>query len=372
MNKSQKVFNLSQSIWYDNIERSLLVDGGMADMIDKGLIYGVTSNPSIFNNAIAKTNHYDSDLVPLVKDGKNAEEIFEILAVEDIRCAADLFSDMYISTNGGDGYVSLEVNPDIANDTRATISEAKRLWDLVDRSNLMIKIPATKEGLPAITDAIVNGLNVNVTLIFSLERYEQVMDAYLKGLETRILDGEPVENIASVASFFVSRIDTKVDNYLDEIISLSDGREELAKNTQGKVAVASAKEAYQRFQKVFGSERFTPLQEKGARVQRPLWASTSTKNPNYSDVLYVDSLIGPDTVNTIPPSTLLAFNDHGVVKNALEDDLDEARKTLSDLDSLGISINQVTEELENEGVAAFSSAYHKLLDSVEARRFEIV
>jgi transaldolase len=371
MNNSQKVYQLGQSVWYDNIQRQLLENGDMADMIEHGLIYGVTSNPSIFNNAIAKSNDYDDDLIPLVKAGKNAEEIFEILAVEDIRRAADLFADLYASTDGGDGYVSLEVNPDLANDTDATVSEAKRLWNLVERPNLMIKIPATKEGLPAITQAIASGINVNVTLIFSLERYEKVMDAYLKGLETRLSEGKPVNRIASVASFFVSRIDTKVDKYLDEIISLGDDREDLAKDTQGKVAIASAKEAYQRSLNIFGSERFISLKEKGARVQRPLWASTSTKNPAYPDVLYIDSLIGPDTVNTIPPNTLTAFNEHGVVENTLENDLNESRKILADLESLGISLFQVTEELENEGVIAFSVAFHALLESVETRRLEI-
>lgn len=372
MNNSQKIYQLGQSIWYDNIQRQLLENGNMADMIERGLIYGVTSNPSIFNNAIVKSNDYDGDLIPLAKASKKAEEIFEILAVEDIRRAADLFSGLYTSTNGGDGYVSLEVNPDLANNTEATISEAQRLWKLVACPNLMIKIPATKEGLPAITHAIADGLNINVTLIFSLERYEKVMDAYLKGLEIRVSQGKPVNHIASVASFFVSRIDTKVDKYLDEIIAIGDDREELARSIQGKIAIANAKQAYQRFIRVFGSERVMSLKEKGARVQRPLWASTSTKNPAYSDVLYVDSLIGPDTVNTIPPNTLVALNDHGVVKNTLENNLEESRKALTDLEALGISMARVTDELEMEGVAAFSSAYHKLLEAVEARRLEVV
>lgn len=372
MNNSQKVYQLGQSIWYDNIQRRLLVNGEMADMIENGLIYGVTSNPSIFDNAIAKSNDYDDDLIPLVKEGNKAEEIIENLAVDDIRHTSDLLSGLYTSTHGGDGYVSLEVNPDLANNTDATISEVQRLWNLVDRPNLMIKIPATKEGLPAITHSITNGLNVNVTLIFSQGRYEEVMDAYLTGLENRASEGKPINHISSVASFFVSRIDTKVDKYLNDIVSLGDDRVESAKSIQGKVAVANAKEAYQQFKRVFGSGRFMALKEKGARVQRPLWASTSTKNSAYSDVLYVDSLIGSDTVNTIPPQTLDAFNDHGMAKCTLENDLDESRKILTDLEALGISLAQVTEELENEGVAAFSSAYHKLLESVETRRLEVV
>jgi transaldolase len=372
MNNSQKTYRLGQSIWYDNIQRKLLENGEMADMIEHGLIYGVTSNPSIFNHAIANSDDYDEDLLPLVKAGKSAEGIIEILTVGDIRRATDLFAGLYASTHGADGYVSLEVNPDLANNTQVTISEVQRLWNLVARPNLMIKIPATKEGLPAITQSLAKGLNVNVTLIFSQERYEGVMDAYLTGLENRASEGKPIDHIASVASFFVSRIDTKVDKYLDDIVSLCDGREEKARKIQGKVAIASAKEAYQQFKRVFGSERFLALKEKGARVQRPLWASTSTKNPAYSDVLYVDSLIGSDTVNTIPPNTLEAFNGHGVVKSTLENNLDESRKILIDLEALGISLAQVTEELENEGVAAFSSAYHKLLESVETRRLEVV
>jgi transaldolase len=371
MNNSQKVYQLGQSIWYDNIQRRLLESGDMTGMIERGEIYGVTSNPSIFNNAIAKSNDYDDDLIPLIKANKSAEEIFEILAVEDIRQAADLFGDLYSSTNGGDGYVSLEVNPDLANNTDATVKEAKRLWDLVDRSNLMIKIPATKEGLPAITRSIASGLNINVTLIFSQQRYEEVIDAYLTGLEIRVSEEKPINKIASVASFFVSRIDSKVDKYLDDLISSGHNAGEMAKKLQGKVAIANAKEAYQRFKQIFGSERFTMLMEKGARVQRPLWASTSTKNPDYPDVLYVDSLIGPDTVNTIPPKTLDAFNDHGLVKNKLENDLDESCEVLANLEVVGISLTQVTNELEYEGVDAFSSAFHELLETVESRRQEI-
>lgn len=371
MNNSQKVYQLGQSIWYDNIQRRLLENGDMERMIERGEIYGVTSNPSIFNNAIAKSNDYDDDLVPLIKTNKSAEDIFEILAVEDIRRAADLFGDLYASTDGGDGYVSLEVNPDLATNIDATVKEAQRLWDLVDRPNLMIKIPATKEGLPAITRSIASGLNINVTLIFSQQRYEEVIDAYLTGLETRVSMGKPINQIASVASFFISRIDSKVDKYLDDLISSGHDAGELSKKLQGKVAIANAKEAYQRFIQIFRSERFTMLMEKGARVQRPLWASTSTKNPAYPDVLYVDSLIGPDTVNTIPPNTLVAYNDHGVVKNTLEHDLDESRETLVDLEVVGISLTQVTEELENEGVDAFSSAFHDLLKTIESRRLEI-
>lgn len=371
-NNSKKAFELGQSIWYDNIQRRLLENGALAEMVEAGLIYGVTSNPSIFNKAIAKSEDYDDDLIPLARAGKSAEQIFETLAVEDIRAAADLFQDLYERTSGGDGYVSLEVNPKLANDTDQTCDEARRLWELVDRPNLMIKIPATQEGIPAVRRSIAAGLNVNVTLIFSQGRYQGVMEAYLAGLEDRVNQGKPVDRIASVASFFVSRIDTKVDSRLERVIAAEGPRAALAAGLRGRSAVANAKVAYQSFKRVFHSDRFAALKEKGARLQRPLWASTSTKNPNYSDVLYVDSLIGPDTVNTIPPDTLDAFNHHGNVALTLEDDLEQAETALADLENAGVSLDQVTEELEVEGVAAFSKAFEDLLETVEQRRQAVV
>ena len=250
--------------------------------------------------------------------------------------------------------------------------EAPRLWDLVDRPNLMIKIPATKEGLPAIEHSIVNGLNINVTLIFSLDRYEEVMEAYISGLEKRIVGGTPIDNIASVASFFVSRIDSKIDLWLNESIAQGQSNSDIAENLLGKIAVASAKMAYQRNKKIFNSERFIKLRTKGARLQRPLWASTSTKNPSYSDVLYIDSLIGPLTVNTIPPNTLLAFNRHGIVSDSLEKDLDLSELHIADLKTIGISLNQATDELEQEGVVAFKEAFSSLIETIESRRREVV
>ncbi len=369
---SQKVYQLGQSIWYDNIQRRLLENGEMAGMIERGEIYGVTSNPSIFNNAIAKSDDYDDALIPLAKQGKSAKEIFETLAVEDIRTAADLFLDLYNRTNGGDGYVSLEVNPGLAMDTEATCDEAQRLWDLVARPNLMIKIPATKEGLPAVERSIANGLNINVTLIFSQDRYEEVMEAYISGLERRLAEGNPIDNIASVASFFVSRIDSKIDLWLNDIIAQGQSNSETAKSLLGKIAVANAKMAYQRFNKKFKSEKFTTLRAKGARLQRPLWASTSTKNPLYSDVLYIDSLIGLSTVNTIPPNTLVAFNDHGEVSESLNKELPSSERALSDLEGIGISLKQATKELEKEGVESFSKAFVSLNETIESRRKEVV
>jgi transaldolase / glucose-6-phosphate isomerase len=364
----QALHELGQSLWYDNIQRRLLENGELATLISRGDIRGITSNPSIFNNAISKSTDYDSALVSMAWSGLDSREIFDRLAVEDIRTAADMFRDLYESTGGGDGYVSLEVDPGLANDTQATIAEAARLWDLVDRPNLMVKIPATAEGIPAIRETIAAGINVNVTLIFSLERYGDVMAAYLAGLNQRLSAGHPVDQIASVASFFVSRVDTKVDRQLQEIIRQEGTQAVLATQLLGRAAVANAQLAYAQFQEVFNSEQFDRLKAQGARIQRPLWASTSTKNPAYPDVKYVEELIGPDTVNTIPENTLDAFRDHGDPKITLTDDLTEARFVMESLASLGISMNQVTRELEEEGVKAFADSFVSLMATIEERR----
>ncbi len=368
MNTIQKLHEVGQSLWYDNIQRRLLESGELEGMIRRGEIRGVTSNPSIFHNAIANSRDYDASLIPMAWSGWNAEQIFYQLAVEDIRAAADLFRPLYQETNGGDGYVSLEVSPYLANNTEKTISEAKRLWEKVHRPNLMIKIPATKEGVPAITEAIAAGINVNVTLIFSLERYKEVMEAYQKGLEQRVASGLPVGSIASVASFFVSRVDTKVDGRLEEIIRKEGPRAEQAAQLLGKAAVANARLAYELFLEIFGTQRFQKLKAEGARLQRPLWASTSTKNPAYSDVKYVEELIGPDTVDTVPPQTLQAFLDHGEVRPTIQENLGEMHQAITDLEGLGVSMDQVTQELEEEGVKAFSDAFTALLVAIEERR----
>jgi transaldolase len=362
VNNSQKAFELGQSIWYDNIQRKLLENGELTRMIADGEIYGVTSNPSIFNNAIAKSNDYDADLLPLLAEGKSPIEVFEALAVKDIQAACDLFADLYEKTDGGDGYVSLEVNPELAHDTEGTVAEAKKLWNLVDRPNLMVKIPATLAGIPAVEQAITAGINVNVTLIFSQERYQMVMDAYLAGLEQRIEAGLPVDRIASVASFFVSRMDSKVDKLLEEI-----GTDE-ARALMGKSAIANAKLAYQRYMTTFGGKRFGKIKLVGGKVQRPLWASTSTKNPAYPDTLYVDTLIGADTVNTIPPKTLAAFLDHGIVADTVVKKIATQEKVLQELEDLGISVKTVTDELEAEGVSSFSKAFADLLAVIESRK----
>ncbi|HBY06403.1 MAG TPA: transaldolase, partial [Chloroflexi bacterium] len=343
MNPIEKLHSLGQSIWYDNIERRLLENGELAAMIARGEIRGVTSNPSIFNNAIAKSADYDVALVPLAKSGATKEEIYENLAVADIQAACDLFRPLYAETERGDGYVSLEVSPYLAHDTAGTAADAARLWAWVDRPNLMIKIPATKEGLSAITKSIAAGINVNVTLIFSLARYEEVMEAYLAGLEQRLGAGQPVDQIASVASFFISRIDSNVDSRLEALGS------ERAAALQGKIAVSNAKLAYAMHKQIFAGERWEKLRAEGAQIQRALWASTSTKNKAYPDTKYVDELIGPHTVNTVPPATLVAFTDHGMAAFTLEADLEAARNAMDDLAALGISMEEVTQELEDQG-----------------------
>lgn len=368
MNTTQKLAQLGQSIWYDNIQRSLLDDGTLAGMIAREEIRGVTSNPTIFMNAITKTGDYDAELLPLLAAGHSATDAFWQLAVADIRAAADLFRPLYEATGGGDGYVSLEVNPTLAEDTAATLAEARALWRRVDRPNLMVKIPATRAGIPAITAAIAEGININVTLIFARERYAEVMDAYLAGLEQRAAAGRSLDGIASVASFFVSRVDTLVDKRLEGIIKEGGARAEAATALLGRAAIANARLAYADFKQFFGGERFAQLQAQGARVQRPLWASTGTKNPAYSDVVYVDELIGPDTVNTVPPQTLAALLDHGQAALTLETQLDQARQTLADLEELGISMVEVTDQLEHEGVASFADAFASLLAGVEMRR----
>jgi len=337
MNPIEKLTSLGQSLWYDNIQRKLLENGELKAMIERGDIRGVTSNPTIFNNAIAKSTDYDSALVPLAWSGWDAEKIFWQLAIEDIQAACDLFAPLYGQTNGADGYVSLEVNPYLANDTEGTAAQAQELWLRVAKPNLMVKIPATKAGIPAIRTAIAAGVNVNVTLIFSLARYVEVMDAYMSGLEDRLAAGGDIEAIHSVASFFVSRVDTKIDPRLPKDSDLA-----------GRAAIANARLAYDEFRKAFGGARFAGLQLAKGNLQRPLWASTGTKNPAYSDTLYVDNLIGPATVNTVPPATLDAFRDHGVAAQTIMDGLDEARAVFSKLEASGISMDIVTRELEDE------------------------
>lgn len=367
MNTTQQLHQLGQSVWYDNIQRSLLKNGDLARMISRGEIRGVTSNPSIFMNAITKTQDYDTSLLPLTDSGMDSLGLFFRLAIEDIQAAADLFLPLYHETNGGDGYVSLEVSPYLAYDATATVAQAKDLWERVNRPNLMIKIPATYVGIPAIIHTIAAGINVNVTLIFSLERYAQVMDAFMQGLEQRLVQGLPITSIASVASFFVSRVDTNIDRQLETLIKTKGTNADQAHALLGKAAIANARLAYADFRQVFSSERFLKLKAQGAQLQRPLWASTSTKNPKYRDVLYVEELIGPHTVNTIPPQTLTAFLEHGKVRLSIEEGLEQAHQVIADLSGLEIDMAQVTQQLEDEGVKAFSDAFDTLLCAIRER-----
>jgi transaldolase/glucose-6-phosphate isomerase len=367
MSSIAKLTDLGQSLWYDYLERRILENGELAALIERGDIRGLTSNPSIFNHAIAKSKDYDSALIPMSWSGYTDKKILEQLMIEDIERVADLLRPLFDKTHGGDGFVSLEVRPDLAYETEKTIEEAQRLWDIVHRPNVMIKIPATEPGLNAIRRSIAAGININITLVFSIERYKEVMEAYLSGLEDRIKAEKPIDHINSVASFFVSRIDVKVDKYLEPIIQSQGSEAQIAKELLGKIAIANARLAYQEFRKVFESERFSKLLTKGARLQRPLWASTSTKNPAYPDTMYVDELIGIHTVNTVPPQTLEAFRDHGKVKLTIEKDLEAAKKAFSDLERIGISMQKVTQELEEEGVAAFAESYNSLLASVKTR-----
>ena len=368
MNKALQLLELGQSLWFDNIRRGMLHNGEMEGMISRAEIRGVTSNPTIFMQAITKSMDYDESLKSLRDPILQPEDIFFQLAIEDIQEAADLFAPLYQQSQGGDGYVSLEVSPDLAYDSEATLVQAKEIWQRVNRPNLMIKIPATSAGLPAITAAIAAGINVNATLIFSIERYREVMEAYLKGLEQRLSVGLPLTQVASVASFFVSRMDSKVDPLLQRSVDEGGANATLAEPLLGKAAIANARLAYAAFKEVTSSTRFVNLRKQGAQVQRPLWASTSTKNPAYRDVRYVEELVGRDTVNTVPPQTLAAFLDHGRVRPSLEEDLEGAQEVFKQLEALGISYRQVTAELEEEGVKSFAEAFTTLLMAIAQRR----
>lgn len=348
-----------QSVWYDNIQRSMLTSGELARLLAEDDLRGVTSNPAIFEKAIIGSRDYDAALRALARrrPGGSSRELFYELAVEDIDAAAELLAPTYRATDGVDGMISLEVSPDLAHDAEATVAEARRLHARLGRPNVMIKVPATRAGLPAIEQLVADGVCVNVTLLFSVARYEQVVEAYLRGLERRLRQGLPIGRVASVASFFVSRLDTLLDPLLAE------RRPEL----QGKIAIANAKLAYRRFQELFAGARFAALAAAGARPQRLLWASTSAKNPAYRDVIYVEQLIGPHTVNTMPPATYAAFRDHGVVAPTLTQDSDEAAAQLAMLAGLDIDLADVTDRLEAEGVAAFAHSFEQLLAAVEAK-----
>jgi transaldolase/glucose-6-phosphate isomerase len=351
-----------QSPWLDFIRRNMLHDGGLKHQIEEGGIRGVTANPTIFAQAIGAGDDYDAQIADLARQGIAPADMFERIAIDDIRAAADLLRPVYDSSNGGDGYVSIEVSPDKAFQTQPTIDEAKRWWANIDRPNLLIKIPATSEGIPAIEECIAAGINVNITLIFAISFYERVMEAYIRGIERRVAAGQDVSRVHSVASFFVSRVDTATDKRIDAKIAAATNDTDRAKlqSLLGKAAVANAKIAYERFVAVFGADRFKKLAAAGARSQRPLWASTGTKNKAYSDILYIQELIGPDTVNTMPPATIDAFRDHGVARRTIDEGVAEAHAVMRDLAAVGISIDEVTDELQRDGVAAFSKSFQEI------------
>ncbi len=361
---------LGQSIWLDYIRRDLIASGELRRLIETDGLRGMTSNPSIFEKAIAESHIYDQDIRDSALQNKDVKAIYEALSQRDVQGAADEFRPLYDRVDGKDGYVSLEVNPHLAQDTKGTIEEARRLWAALNRPNVFIKVPATSDGLPAIQQLISEGINVNVTLLFGLPRYRQVAEAYIAGLEARVAQGKPIKHLASVASFFVSRIDALVDPMLEKLMVQSGKEADLAKKVRGQVAISSAKAAYRIYKEIFGSNRFKKLADSGARVQRLLWASTSTKNPNYSDVKYVEALIGPDTVNTVPLETIDAYRDHGDPKSRLEQDVKEAVWIMERLPELGISIDKVTQQLENEGVKKFDEPFDKLMETLTIKSSE--
>ena len=360
---------LGQSIWLDYIRRDLITSGELRRLIEEDGLRGMTSNPSIFEKAIAESNLYDRDIHDMALNKKDVKTIYEVLSRRDVQSAADEFRPLYDKTDGKDGYVSLEVNPHLAHDTKGTIEEARRLWAALNRPNVLIKVPATSAGLPAIRQLISERINVNVTLLFGLPRYRQAAEAYIAGLEARAAQGRPLKHVASVASFFLSRIDTLVDPLVEKVLAPG-SKTEIAKKVHGQVAITSAKVAYQIFKEIFGSNRFKKLADNGARIQRLLWASTSTKNPDYSDVKYIESIIGSDTVNTVPLETIDAYRDHGDPKLRLEQDLKEANWIMARLPELGISIDKVTQKLEEEGVKKFDEPFDKLMETLTKKSSE--
>ena len=370
MNKNNllKIQDFGQSIWLDYIERQMIQTGELKGLIEEDGLQGVTSNPSIFDQAIEGSEAYEESIRALSREGKKVEEIYQNLTVKDVQMAADEFRRLHEASGGAHGFVSLEVNPHLAYKTEETVAEARELWRGLDRPNVFIKVPATKNGLPAIQQLISEGINVNVTLLFGLPRYREVAEAYIASLEERAAAGKPVDRVCSVASFFLSRIDVLVDSKLEEIMAGGGAKAETAQRLHGQVAIASAKEAYQIYKEIFGQKRFQRLADKGGRPQRVLWASTSTKNPEYSDVKYVEALIGPETINTLPQETLKAYRDHGNPEERLEQGLEEARKVLELLPEVDIPIDQVTQQLEEEGVDKFNKPYDRLMNTLAKKR----
>ena len=359
-----------QSVWYDTVDRAQLDNGLFKRLVDEDGVAGVTSNPTIFQKSISHGDAYDEQITQLIREKKNTSEIYEALVIRDIRTVADMLLPIYEKANRQDGFVSLEVSPDLAHDSEATLEEARRFWKLVDRPNLMIKIPATPEGIPIVRQTLAEGMNINITLIFSIEDYRKVADAYISALEERNAEGKDISHIASVASFFVSRVDTLVDQLLENKIKASNDstEQQKLKSLEGKAAIANARLVYQDFKNIFHSPRFETLKHSGAHVQRPLWASTSTKNPAYRDVLYAEELVGPDTVDTMPLETIENFRDHGKVRLSVEDNIQQARDEFAELEKVGIHYDQVTQQLQDEGVQKFADSFHELFKGIESKK----
>lgn len=359
MNPLNQIRKHDQSIWLDLLDREIMDSGKLQSLIDEDDLRGLTSNPAIFEKAISGSSDYDDDIAKLAKKEDDNSVIFFDLAIADIQRAADIFKPVIDKTDGKDGFVSLEVSPHLARDTKGTIEQARELWRRVGRENVMIKIPGTKEGLPAIRKCLSEGININITLLFGLPRYREITEAFMGGLEDRLKANQPIENVASVASFFLSRIDVMVDPMIDK---------KGAKELRGEIAIASAKKAYQIYLEMIGSDRFKDLENKGAQRQRVLWASTSTKDPSFRDVKYVEALIGKDTINTLPMETIDAFRDHGKVEDTLTKGIDKANEVLNGLEEIGIDIDDITQKLEDEGIEKFNDAYDKLLKSIDDQK----
>ncbi|MDT7044136.1 transaldolase [Candidatus Nitronereus thalassa] len=374
MNPLVQLRKIGQSPWYDYIQRSLIASGGLKAMIDQDGLMGVTSNPSIFEKAISGSQDYDEELERVAAEVGNVKDLYEALAIRDIQDAADVMASVYESSKGRDGYVSLEVSPDLAFDTKGTIEEALRLWKAVGRKNVMIKVPGTPQGLPAVEQLLSQGVNINITLLFSVQVYEEVAWAYIRGLEKLAANGGDVSKVASVASFFVSRIDSLVDKQLDAKLKDETDSQKRAvmEGLKGKVAIANAKVAYLAYKEIFSNPKFQALKQKGAMVQRLLWASTGTKNPKYPDTYYVDSLIGPDTVNTIPSATFDAFRDHGTVKETLTEGQEEAKATMQRLADCGVCMAEVTETLLKDGARLFVESFEQLMGVINRKRSEFL
>jgi transaldolase len=367
-NRLQDLHDVGQSIWLDSIDRRMLHDGELDRRIREDALTGMTSNPTIFQKALASSSAYDDQITEAEDKELTSWEIFELLETTDVRDACDRFAAVFSSSRGADGYVSIEVSPGVSQSADATVEEARRLWHAVDRPNVMVKVPGTTEGAIAVRRLIAEGINVNITLLFAIEAHERVADAYIAGLEDRVKAGQPIDGLASVASFFVSRVDTEIDKRLDALIAKANAAEkERLKLLKGRAAIANAKLAYRLFREKFAGPRWEALAKQGARLQRPLWASTSTKNPEYRDVMYVEELIGPDTVNTMPPATIEAFREHGVVEKTVDKKVAAAEGLLKEIEAAGISIKEVTAKLLVDGIASFQKSFDELIAGLESK-----